>query len=92
MCPRWSEAAQTELPEMIEKSCICCKALCSRSHELRLLKPAHLEPMLCNRRSNGDEKPEHCNEAEPPLATTRESLHSHEDPEQPDKQVNTNLF
>ena len=39
--------------------------------------------MLCNRRSNSDEKPGHCNGEQPPLAATRESLHSSEDPAQP---------
>ena len=58
----------------------------------QMKKPAHLKPMLCNRRSNGNEKPEHCNEEQPPRAATRESLHSHEDPEQPDNQVNEKLL
>ena len=36
---------------------------------LQLLKPTSLEPVLLNKRS-------HCNEEQPPLATTRESLHA----------------
>ena len=39
-----------------------------------LLKPTHLESVLCNKRSHRNEKPPHCNEEQPPLATTRESL------------------
>ena len=34
----------------------------SRAHMLQLLKPACLEPMLCNRRSHGHEKPMHLKE------------------------------
>ena len=40
---------------------------------LQLLKPAHLEPVLCNKRSHCNEKPVHCNKEKLPLATTRES-------------------
>ena len=40
----------------------------------QLLKPACLEPVLCNKRSHHNEKPRHRNEEQPPLATTRESL------------------
>ena len=36
-------------------------------------KPVCLEPVLCNNRSHCNEKPVHCNEECPPLATTRES-------------------
>ena len=32
--------------------------------------------MLHNKRSHHNEKPEHCNEEQPPLAATRESLHA----------------
>ena len=49
-------------------------SMCSRAHEPQLLKPAHLEPVFLNKRSHGNEKPAHCNEEEPPLAATRESL------------------
>ena len=31
------------------------------AHVLQLLKPAHLEPVLCNKRSHRNEKPAHCN-------------------------------
>ena len=37
------------------------------------LKPAHLEPVLHNKRGHLDEKPAHGNEEWPSLATTRES-------------------
>ena len=39
---------------------------------LQLLKPACLEPVLCNKRSHCNEKPAY-NEQQPPLATARES-------------------
>ena len=32
------------------------------AHMLQLLKAAHLEPVLCNKRSHRNEKPAHCNE------------------------------
>ena len=54
-----------------------------RAHMLQLLKPAHLEPGLHNKRSHRSEKAEHHNEEKPPLATTRGSPHSNKDPEQP---------
>ena len=34
---------------------------------------AHLEPVLCNKRSHHNEKPAHCNKEEPLLNATRES-------------------
>ena len=37
-------------------------SLCSRACEPQLLKPACLEPMLRNKRSHRNEKPEHSNE------------------------------
>ena len=49
----------------------------------QILKPARLEPMLRNKRSHRNEKHTHRHEEWPPLATTRESLHSNEDPKQP---------
>ena len=36
-------------------------SLRSRTHEPRLLKPVHLEPMLRNKRSHRSEKPVHHN-------------------------------
>ena len=39
---------------------------------MQLLKPVFLESVL-HKRSHRNEKPVHCNEEEPPLATTRES-------------------
>ena len=39
-------------------------------------EPLCLEPALCNGRSHHNEKPEPCNEEQPLLATTRESLHT----------------
>ena len=54
-----------------------------------LLSPHTLEPKLCNRRSRCDEKPSYRNEEEPPLAATGEkSLHSNEDPAQPEGKKN----
>ena len=40
----------------------------------QLLKPAHLEPVLRNKRRHHNEKIVHCNKEWPLLATTRESL------------------
>ena len=39
----------------------------------QLLKPVHLELVLCNKISYRNEKPAHCNKEEPPLAKARES-------------------
>ena len=39
----------------------------------QLLKPAHPEPVLRNKRSHHNEKPVHCNKEKPLLAATRES-------------------
>ena len=46
-------------------------------------KPLHREPVLHNKRSHWNEKLVHHNKEKPPLAATRESLYSKEDPEQP---------
>ena len=43
------------------------------AHVPQLLKPAHLEPVLCNKRSHCNEKPMHRNEEQPPLTSIRES-------------------
>ena len=43
------------------------------AHVPQLLKPAHLEPVLHNKRSHHNEKLMHRNEEQPPLAATRES-------------------
>ena len=43
------------------------------AHVPQLLKPTHLEPMLCNKRSHRNEKPVHRKEEKLPLAATRES-------------------
>ena len=56
------------------------KAFRSPVHYLRQLlknqwvtEPPHLEPVLHNKRGRGSERPTHCDEEWPPLATTRES-------------------
>ena len=38
-------------------------------------EPAHLEPMICNKGGNYNEKRVHCNKQWPLLAATRESPH-----------------
>ena len=48
----WSNSARA--PQLL--------SLCSRAHEPQLLKPACLEPVLCNKRSHHNEKPVHHNE------------------------------
>ena len=45
----------------------------SWAHAPQLLKPACLEPVLCNKRSHCKERHVHHNEEWPPLAATRES-------------------
>ena len=42
----------------------------------QLLKPAHLESVLHNKRSHLNEKPVHRNKEQPPLTATRESPHA----------------
>ena len=49
-------------------------SLCSRAHELQLLKLAHPESRFLNKGSHHNEKPLHHNEEQPLLTTTRESL------------------
>ena len=49
-----------------------------------------LEPVLCNKRSHCNEKPEHPTREQPPLATAKQSPHSKEDPRQP-KLINKSL-
>ena len=47
-----------------------------RSTEARapqLLKPAHLEPLLCSNRSHRKEKPTRCSEEQPSLPTTEKA-------------------
>ena len=43
---------------------------------LQLLKLARLEPVLCSKSSHCSEKPTHCDEEQPLLATARESPHA----------------
>ena len=38
-----------------------------------ITEPAHLEPVLRNKRGRDNERPAHCDEERPPLAATRES-------------------
>jgi len=42
----------------------------------QLLKPVHLEPVLCTKRSHHNEKSVHCSEEQPLLTTARESPHA----------------
>ena len=42
----------------------------------QLLKPAHLKPVIRNKRSCHNERPVHCKEEYPLLTTTRESPHA----------------
>ena len=41
-----------------------------------ITEPAHLEPVLRNKRGHDSERPVHCDEEWPPLAATRESPHT----------------
>ena len=49
-------------------------SLHSGDHEPQLLRPAHLEPVLCNKRSRHNKKPAHRSKERPPLAATRWGL------------------
>ena len=44
-----------------------------QDHNGTTTEPACLEPVLRNKRGRDNERPAHCNEEWPPLATTRES-------------------
>ena len=46
---------------------------CSRAHELQLLKPDHLKPVLHNKKSHQNEKSMLVNEEYPLISATRES-------------------
>ena len=48
-------------------------SLHSRACKPQLLKPVHLKPVFCNKRSHLNKKPAYHNEEWPPLATTKES-------------------
>ena len=48
----------------------------SRAHELRVLKAAHLKPMLCNKKSHCNRQHPHHDERVAPLTATRESWHA----------------
>ena len=63
-------------PQLLSPRATTTEACVLRARAPHLLKPSHLEPVLCNKRSHHNEKPAHCNEEWPPLATTRESPHT----------------
>ena len=68
----------TRVRALVQEDPTCRRATKPVSHNYwarmpQLLKPAHLEPVLRNKRSHCNEKPAHHNEEQPPLATTRES-------------------
>ena len=75
----------TWVQALVQEDPICRGATKPASHNcwacvLQLLKPARLEPVLCNKRSHCNEKPAHRNEEWPPLTTTREPTSSNADP------------
>ena len=79
--PRSNEACEPQL-----------LSLCSRAGVPQPLnlhattaEPAHLKPMLCNKRSHHKEKPARHNKEQPPLTMTRESPCGNKDPMQPNK-------
>ena len=67
----------TQVQSLVQEDPTRCKATKPVhnywAHMPQLLKPACLEPVLCNKRSHCNEKPTHRNEEWPPLAATRES-------------------
>ena len=55
----------------------------------QVLRPTHLEPMFCSKRSHRSERPAHRCEEWLLLAATREKpAHSNEDPTQPKIKIN----
>ena len=56
--------------------CATMLGLCSGAHEPQLLKPTHLEPMLCNGRGHHSERPMHPSEEWHMLVTTGDGLHA----------------
>ena len=50
--------------------------LSNQVHAPQLLKPGCLEPVLCSKKSHPSEKPAHCKEEYPVLASARENLHA----------------
>ena len=59
-------ASKAHMPQLLESTC-------SRAQEPQLLKPEHLEPVLCNKGSHCNNKPIHCNQGVAPLVAIRES-------------------
>jgi len=60
------QSNQTHAPQLLSP--------CSRAHELQLLKPNHLNPVLLNKKSHQNEKSTPVNEEYPLPSATRESL------------------
>ena len=58
---------------------------------LQRLKPAHLKPVLHNKRRHCNEKPVQRNEEQPPLTVIRKKPHSNKDTAQP-KRKKENCF
>ena len=59
-------------------------SLCSLDREPQLLKSMYLEPVLCSKRSQHNEKPVHHNQrVDPTRHNWRKSLSSNKDPAQP---------
>ena len=66
-----SQSNQAHMPQLL--------SLCSGACELHLLKPMHLEPVLCNKRSYCNEKPmQYCSQQ-------LEKARAQKDPAQPKK-------
>ena len=53
---------RSHMPQSNEARASQLLSLCSRAREPQLLKPAHLQPVLCNKRSHRNERPTHPNE------------------------------
>ena len=67
----WSRKIPRDMEQLISPCTPTTKP--ALQSEPQLLKPAHLEPVLHNKRSCRNEKPAQCNEEWPLLATTREN-------------------
>ena len=67
-----------KIPYAVEQLSLCATTSEPTQHNYRactaqLLKPVHVEPVLCNKRRHCNKKPVHHKEEQPQLTTTRES-------------------
>ena len=66
------QSNRDSVPPLLKPECPRAHTPQLLSHMRQTLKPAHLEPVLCSKRSHCTGKPTWLNEEQPLLATTRE--------------------